>query len=353
MEDIQELVNAIVNDPILSEKTYTYLILGTQNAFTSGYYRMIEDQYFSYDGDMTIHLFDKYINKNTDIMQGKGVLCIKVSKGILMEYGLVNDMNPEIYDMDALELTMYQRYGLKPVEEDRKEVLQQSLKAEKVKDTLVFACYMNDMEGIRTLAANAKKSHLDKVLKNRGTSLQFCSRHNNIEAFRLLAEKGATVGKRALTRTPLEIAFQYSQDIVNYIQSDFPEVYQKEVGKKGFTIARHCTDEYLLEGILRSGGDVNQEGKPFPPLHNFADYNNVVAMRFLLNNGADQESRNDCKQTALHRAVSAENADAIKVLLEYGVDLYAKDRDGTTPIDLAQVCVDQTIFKMMRGAQQA
>ncbi|WP_145410832.1 ankyrin repeat domain-containing protein [Paenibacillus xylanexedens] len=353
MEDIQELVNAIVNDPILSGQTYTYLILGTQNAFTSGYYRMIENQFFSYDGDMTIHLFDKYINKNTDIMQGKGVLCIRVSEGSLVEYGLVHDMNPEIYDMDVLELIVYQRYGLEPWEEDRKVVLQQSLKAEQVKDTLVFACYMNEMERIRALAANAKKSHLDKVLKNCGTPLQFCSRHNNLGAFQLLAEKGATVGKRALTRTPLEIAFEHSPDIVNYIQSDFPDVYTKEVGKKGFSIALHCTDGNLLEGILKFGSDMDQEGKAFPPLHNFADYNNVVAMRFLLNNGADQESRNDCKQTALHRAVSAENADVIKVLLEYGVDLYAKDRDGTTPIDLAEACADQTLLKMMRGVQQA
>ncbi len=92
---------------------------------------------------------------------------------------------------------------------------------------------MNDMDKIKERAGRARKSDLDKVLEYSGTSLQFCSKHDNLEAFRLLAEKGANVGKRALTQTPLELAFRYSSDIVNYMSYAFPEVYQKEVKKEG------------------------------------------------------------------------------------------------------------------------
>lgn len=346
MNNLADLVDAIINEPMLSDKTYTYLILGTENSYTSGYFAISENE-VSYDGHITVALFDKYRNEIKELMLGKGILCIKVDAGKLVEYGLVNDTNPELFDTDVFELIIYQRYGLEPEEEERKEILQQSLKAEKIKNTLVFACYMNDMERIKELVTHASKSDLDKVLKYSGTSLQFCSKHDNLEAFRLVAEKGANVGKRSLAQTPLEIAFKHSSDIVNYIRLEFPEVYQKEVNKKGFGIALHCKDEALLENILRLGCDVNQERKPFPPLHSFADFNNIVGIKFLLDHGADLEGRNDCKQTALHRAIRRENVAAIEMLLEYGADIHAADRDGKTAVDLAKACINKAILHMM------
>lgn len=346
MNNLEDLVDAIINEPILSERTYTYFISGTQNSFTSGYFTIAENE-ASYDGDITIELFDKYSNEIEVLMKGQGILCIKVDAGTLVECCIVKDMNPELFDLDVYELLNYQRYGLEPMKENRKEVLQQSLKAEKIKYTLVFACYMNDIERIRELVTGAKKSALDKVLKYGGTPLQFCSRHNNVEAFRLLAEKGANVGKRVLAQTPLEIAFTYSSDIVNYIRLEHPDIYEKEVKKKGFGIALHCQDEALLEDILNWTSDVNQERKPFPPLHSFADYNNVVGIRFLLERGADIECRNQYKQTALHRAVRAGNTATVEILLTYGADIYAKDDNGKTAVDLAYTCEKKEIIHLM------
>lgn len=346
MNNLDYLVDTIINEPMLSERTYTYLILGTENSFTSGYFAVLENE-VSYDGEITIALFDKYINEIKELMLGKGILCIKVDAGKLVEHCIVKDMNPELFDTDVFELIIYQRYDLEPKGEERKEILQQSLKAEKIKNTLVFACYMNDMEKIKELVTHARKSDLDKVLEYRGTSLQFCSKHNNLEAFRLLAEKGANVGKRALAETSLEIAFRHSSDIANYIRSVFPEVYQKEVKKKGFGIALHCTDEALLEGILQLGCDVNQERKPFPPLHNFADFNNIIGIKFLLDHGANLECRNQYKQTALNRAIRRENVAAIEMLLKHGANIHATDQDGKTPMDLANACENKAIVNMM------
>lgn len=346
MNNLEDLVEAIIREPILSERTYTYFISGTENSFTSGYFTIVENE-ASYDGDITIELFDKYTSEIEVLMKGQGILCIKVDAGILVEYCIVKDMNPELFDIDVYELLNYQRYGLEPMKENRKEVLQQSLKAEKIKQSLVFACYMNDMERIRELVTSAKKSALDKVLKYSGTPLQCCSRHNNVEAFRLLAEKGANVAKRVMAQTPLEIAFTYSSDIVNYIRLEYPDIYEKEVKKKGFGIALHCQDEALLEDILKLTSDINQERKPFPPLHSFADYNNVVGIRFLLERGADIECRNQYKQTALHRAVRAGNTAAVELLVTYGADIYAKDEDGKTAVDLAHTCEKKDIIHLM------
>ncbi|MDM5248385.1 ankyrin repeat domain-containing protein [Lysinibacillus sp. G4S2] len=343
MKNLEDLINAIINESILREKTYTYLILGTKNSFTSGYFT-IDNNEASYDGDITIALFNKYVSEIETFMQGQGVLCIKVDAGILAEHCLVKDMNPELFDMDVFELLNYQRYGLEPMERERKDVLQKSLRAEKIKITLVFACYMNDMDRIRELVFRAKKSDLDKILEYRGTPLQFCSMHNNVEAFRLLAERGANIGKRALTQTPLEIAFKYSSDIVNYIHSEYPDIYEKEVIKKGFNIALHCQDVVLLEDILKLGCDMDQERKPFPPLHNFADTNNVIGIKFLLDRGANIECRNQYKQTALHRAIKARNTAAVQMLLKYGADIYAKDNEGKTALDLAETCENEDIL---------
>ncbi|MMZ48969.1 Ankyrin repeats (3 copies) [compost metagenome] len=346
MKSVENLVNSIVDKSVLKGKTYIYLISGTENSFTSGYYKIVENE-VSYVSDVTVFLFEKYTNEIEMIMKGKGILCIKVEAGKLMEYSIVNDMNPELFDSDVFELIIYQRYDLEPVGEESKVTLRKSLKAEKIKKTLVFACYMNDMEGIRELVANASKSNLDKVLKYHGTALQFCCKHNNLEAFRLLAEKGANVGKRALAETPLEIAFRYSSDIVNYIHTEYADIYQKEVEKKGFGIALHCKDEALLNDILEMGCDVNCEKKPFPPLHNFADCNNVLGIQFLLDHGANIECRNQYKQSALHRAVSKGNAAAVEILLRYGADIQAKDDNGKTPLELARAREDKTIFNMM------
>jgi len=346
MNNLENLVDAIINEPMLSERTYAYLILGTENSFTSGYFAISENE-FDYDGSITVALFNKYTDEIQELMQGKGVLCIQVDAGQLVEHCLVKDINPELFDSDLLELIVHQRYHLEPAEQERKEVLQKSLKAEKIKQTLVFACYMNDIERIRELVTKARKSDLDKVLQYSGTSLQFCSKYNNLEAFRLLAEKGASVGKRAFSQTPLEIAFKHSSDIVNYIAFEFPDIYQKEVNKKGFGIAFHCKDEALLADILRRGFDVNQEKKSFPPLHSFADYNNSVGIKFLLSHGANIECRNQHKQTALHRAIGRENVAAIEMLLQHGASIHATNQDGKTAVELARGCANKAILAML------
>lgn len=346
MESIEDLVDSIVAESVLAGKSYCFLILGTQNSFTSGYYPVSGNE-VGYDGHVTVDLFTKYSSAIQKLMVGKGVLCIKVEDGQLQEYPIIKGVNPELFDQDAFELLIFQRYGLEPVEEERKAVLRQSVKAEKIKNTLVFACYLNDREAILARAETARPADLDKVLKYSGTPLQFCSIHNNLEAFRLLAAKGANVGKGSLSMTPLELAFRYSSDIVHYIEARHPAVFEKEVRKKGFQIAMHCRDEDLLEAIRRFGCEMNGEKKPFPPLHNFADYDNEAGLQFLLNHGVHVDSRNQYKQTALHRAVIRGNAVAVDVLLRYGADIHAVDANGQTPFGLAQARKDKTIAAMM------
>lgn len=346
MERIEDLVNSLVAESVLAGKSYCFLILGTQNSFTSRYYPVSGNE-VSYEGHVTVDLFTKYSSAIEKVMVGKGVLCIKVENGQLQEYPIIKDVNPELFDHDAFELLIWQRYGLEPAEVERKAVLRQSEKAEKIKDTLVFACYLNDREAILARAETARPADLNKVLKYSGTPLQFCSKHNNLEAFRLLAAKGANVGKGSLSTTPLELAFRYSSDIVRYIEAEHPAVFEKEVRKKGYQLAMLCKDEDLLEAIRQFDCEMNGEKKPFPPLHNFADCNNEVGLQFLLKHGVPVDIRNQYKQTALHRAVGRGNAAAAEVLLRNGADVHAVDANRQTPFGLAQARKDKTIAAMM------
>jgi hypothetical protein len=53
------------------------------------------------------------------------------------------DYNPELFSDDAMELILYQTYGVTPFDAERKAQLEESLSQEKIKKTLVYACYLN------------------------------------------------------------------------------------------------------------------------------------------------------------------------------------------------------------------
>lgn len=62
------------------------------------------------------------------------------------------------------------------------------------------------------------------------------------------------------------------------------------------------------------GCDMVCNKKQFPPLLNFADYNNVVGIQFLADNGVSMDVVNNYGQTALERAKGKRNTEAIELL---------------------------------------
>ncbi|MBK1813025.1 ankyrin repeat domain-containing protein [Clostridium sp. YIM B02505] len=123
----------------------------------------------------------------------------------------------------------------------------------------------------------------------------------------------------SIAYTPLEIAFRYSADIVRYIYTEFRQQFDKEVSKKGFGIATETETEdiELLQLLFNYGCDINCLGNPFPPLHSFADFNNTVGIKFLLDKGVDVNTKNQYKQTAIDRARRRNNQEAIDLLETY------------------------------------
>ncbi len=251
-------------------------------------------------------------------MRGRGILLIRVEADSVSSYKFIPLYNPELFTHDVFELILFQEYGVEPYDIERKQILKQSIKKEKIKETLAYACYENNTDKILKLVENAKLKDLDKKIAYCGTPLGLCARNNNIIGFTAIAGAGANVGKVSLADTPLEIAFTYSADIVKFICNNYREVFNKEVDKKGFSLAIHTKDTELLQLLFEYGCDINCNLKPFPPLHNFADYNNIAGLKFLIEHGADINTKNQYKQTPLDRAKAQNNQDAIDFLRLHG-----------------------------------
>ena len=58
---------------------------------------------------------------------------------------------------------------------------------------------------------------------------------------------------------------------------------------------------------------------------------NVKLTRFLIDQGADVNTKNDKGFTLLHDAASRHIVELVQLLLERGVDVNAKDLNGMTP----------------------
>lgn len=82
--------------------------------------------------------------------------------------------------------------------------------------------------------------------------------------------------------------------------------------------------------------DVNSRGLDDRPLLNIAiSYEDSLAVRVLLEGGAEPNILGDMSYTPLHEAVYYSNKDAIALLLRYGADRNLKSEFGQTAYDLA------------------
>lgn len=231
----------------------------------------------------------------------KGIHLYKFVDKECIDEKYVSHYNPNLLGDRANILTIYQEYGYEPQDEWDKNNLQESIKKEKIKDTLVYACYLNDNEKIQKCLSKTKisKTQLNMRLDLCGTPLTICAENNNVEAFKAIAEKGAEVKKSCMGTTPLASAWGYSPEIVEYIYENFREVFDKEMSTWSMNSLKNEKDVKLLKMAMDGGCDIYGEGDRFPPLHSFVIANNLVGIKFLLDNGVDVNILDKNKETAL------------------------------------------------------
>ncbi len=217
-------------------------------------------------------------------------------------------------------LTIYQEYGLEPVGEKEKAELAESIKAEKIKDTLVWACWTGDKEKIQQYLNDPKlkPAQLNKKLDLCGTPLVILAQDGDFESFKAVAEKGGDVSKKiACTETPLMEAFRSnSYDIVKYIADNYPEQFHKEIKTFIDACLQERSDERFYQLLLDAGVDMGLDinAKPQPIVHVYARVNNAKGLKFVLEHGADPNMLNKDKMTPLQVAEKANSELTIEVL---------------------------------------
>ncbi len=183
-------------------------------------------------------------------------------------------------------LMIYLEYNIFPGNEDAKKELENSLIKEKLKETLVYACYENNMDKIKKYLESAERRDFGKCFYSQ-TPLMFCAENDNLEAFKMLIDTGANIKQVFNQSCALEVAIAYSKDITMYIYENFYEYFKKKVTKEGFSLAVHCHDTSIFKLFKDCGVSLEGKNKKTPNLHKFAIYNNVEGVRFLIENGVN------------------------------------------------------------------
>ena len=97
-------------------------------------------------------------------------------------------------------------------------------------------------------------------------------------------------------------------------------------------------NEIIIPMLIKAGADVNAislEGDT--ALHSCNGAMRVEVLRMFLAAGFNEiNTANNDGQTLLHQAVSNGSEDTIRLLIESGADIYAKNKRGVTPLDFAQ-----------------
>ena len=85
-------------------------------------------------------------------------------------------------------------------------------------------------------------------------------------------------------------------------------------------------------------------------LHWAASFSATEAMRYLLNAGVDVNLRNAGESTALHTAASAGHVTVVEELLRRGADPTAKESSGETAKDMAMARGLESIVQLLAAA---
>ncbi|XP_072314774.1 ankyrin repeat domain-containing protein 53 [Eucyclogobius newberryi] len=88
------------------------------------------------------------------------------------------------------------------------------------------------------------------------------------------------------------------------------------------------------------------------PLHMFLGVRSSpqarAGLRYLLQQGADVNLTTDSGQTPLHVAVAEGQMDYARILVEAGADLFARDRSGLLPLDMARMWNHRNIGRYLK-----
>ena len=125
------------------------------------------------------------------------------------------------------------------------------------------------------------------------------------------------------------------------------------------TASLPCTSQHfsnqpaIASELVRRGADVaavSMNPMEVTPLHSAAAARATEIVRMLLESGAPVNAKQHGGWTALHAAADNGDEEMIKILLQHGADLLAHNDDGRTPANIAELKGRDNALKLLSAA---
>ena len=102
-----------------------------------------------------------------------------------------------------------------------------------------------------------------------------------------------------------------------------------------------------VEALIADGAKVNVKDYDGTPLHTAAWCGCTEIVKMLIDAGADVNAKNSYGNTPLDLAVRYGHADVVNLLIDAGADVNAKDLDAWTPLHVASLYGNIKIIKVL------
>lgn len=217
------------------------------------------------------------------------------------------------------------------------------------------------------------------------TALHYAARRDSAEIVMLLLDHGADVEARDNNgMTPLHFsATTGSISIANLLLDKSAQINTcAKDGQTPLHLAIRQNEPNLVELLIRRGANFDaQDCEKCSPLHtavkhrlvdvskmlveygadtNLKDIRNMTALHWavelaeielaqciLRQRQTDVDAKTDSEYTALHRASHMGRCDLVKALLDRGASIDAKDKEGHTPVVIAELYEQSDVFDLL------
>jgi ankyrin repeat protein len=189
-----------------------------------------------------------------------------------------------------------------------------------------------------------KGADVNTKYEDGSTTLMMAIQRDLMDTVKFLVEKGAEVNaENRYYQTPLMMASERGQtDIVKLLIERGANVDAKNMdgltplimtirGRVPYGAEVNAKDRTdILKPLIEHGANVHTKGRDgFTPLIIAIGHRQVNSIKLLIEKGADVNAKDDHGNTVL---MAASQAETIKLLIEKGADVNAKDEDGVTAL---------------------
>ncbi|WP_425385027.1 ankyrin repeat domain-containing protein [Wolbachia endosymbiont (group B) of Schoenobius gigantella] len=203
---------------------------------------------------------------------------------------------------------------------------------------ILYAAQSSKWNVVKLLVSNGAK--FNNEITYQGTPLHFAVQEGNLDMVRFLLDEGADIESQDKdNKKPLHLAVEAGRlNVVKLLLDRGASVNAKDKNNKTplELAAKGNMIEILKKAELDQGLLINARG------------GNLDKVKDLIAQGANLETKDN---TALHNACSNGRLKVVEYLIEKGASLKAKNKDGKTPLELAEQKGYTDIVEILKQTQ--